>query len=139
LGGLLSYTFSTTLRSDDRIATVAGYDRPHMLNAALTYDLGRHWQASAKGAFGSGIPGRTTTLDGYVFDGSRSAPLVRLDVKLAKRWYVSEHFDWGLNFEVLNATYAGTVSRRTCTSRGCENEGTAPIVIPSVGVDAAWN
>lgn len=139
LGGLLSYTYSTTLRSDDRIATVAGYDRPHMLNAALTYDLGRHWQASAKGAIGSGIPGRTTTLDGYVFDGSRSAPLVRLDVKLAKRWYVSEHFDWGLNFEVLNATYAGTVSRRTCTSRGCENEGTAPIVIPSIGVDAAWH
>lgn len=139
LGGLLSYTFSTTLRSDERIATVAGYDRPHVLNAALTYDLGRHWQASAKGAFASGIPGRVTTLDGYVFSGPRSAPLVRLDLKLAKRWYVSEHFNWGLNVEVLNATYAGTVSRRTCGRRGCEDEGTAPILIPSVGVDAAWN
>jgi len=139
LGGLLSYTYSTTLRSNDQIATLAGYDRPHVLNAALTYDLGRHWQASGKVAFASGIPGRRTTLNGYVFDGSRSDPLVRLDVKLAKRWYVSDHFNWGIYAEVLNATYSGTVSRRTCGRRGCQDEGTAPIIIPSIGVDAAWN
>lgn len=139
LGFLLSYTFSTTLRSDGDIATLAGYDRPHVLNTALTYDLGRHWQASAKGAFGSGIPGRRTTLDGFVFDGPRSAPMVRLDLKLAKRWYVSEHFNWGLYVEVLNATNTASVSRRTCGRMGCVDEGTAPVLFPNLGIDAAWN
>jgi len=140
LGGLLSYTFSTTLRSDERLSTIAGYDRPHLLNAALTYDLGRHWQASAKGVLGSGIPGGYATRDGTSFTGSRSAPLVRLDLKLAKRWYVSEHFNWGLNFEVLNAGYGTTLVSRECTRRGgCTDEGTIAVPIPSIGVDAAWN
>jgi len=139
LGGLISYTFSTTLRSDEKISTLAGYDRPHVLNAALTYDLGRHWQASGKVAFASGIPGRRITLDGYVFDDDRAPPLARLDVKVAKRWYVSEHFNWGVYAEVLNATYSPTVTRRTYLRQGWRNEGTAPIIIPSIGVDAAWN
>jgi hypothetical protein len=65
IGGLLSYTYSTTLRSSEYISTVAGYDRPHVLNLALAYDLGKHWQASAKWALASGIPGRRTTLEGF--------------------------------------------------------------------------
>lgn len=139
LGGILSYTYSTTLRSHDQIATIAGFDQPHTLKFALTYDLGRHWQASAKLAFASGIPGRRTTLDGYVYDGSRADPTVRLDAKIAKHWYITDHFNWGIYAEVINATYTGSVTRRTCGRRGCENEGTAPIILPLIGIDAAWN
>ncbi len=139
-GGLLSYTYQHTLRSYGNISTVPGYDRPHVLNVAGTYDFGRHWQGSAKFAIASGIPGRVTTLDGFVYDTSdRSRPLVRLDLKLQKRWYVSEHFFWGIYGEVLNATFSPSVARRPCTVSGCEDEGTAPIVIPNIGVEASWN
>lgn len=138
LGGIVSYTYSKALRSYDTITTVPGYDRPHVLNGAVTYDFGWNLRASAKASLASGIPGRRTTADGFVFDESRSVPYARLDLKLAKRWYVSETFFWGMHVEVLNATHSGSVSRRTCTVDTCKNEGTAPITFPSLGVEAVW-
>lgn len=138
LGGLLSYTLSRTTRSHSAIQTLPGYDRTHVLNGALTYDFGHHIRASARVAVASGIPGRRTTLDGFVFDQSRSFPYVRSDLKIAKRWYVSEHFNWGVHAEVLNATHSPNVSRRDCTVSGCENKGSAPVTFPSIGAEASW-
>jgi hypothetical protein len=138
LGGLVSYTFSRSTRSFGAITTVPGYDRPHVLNGALTYDFGHHIQASGRFALASGIPGQRTTLDGLVYDESRSFPYVRVDLKLAKKWYVSEHLTWGAHIEVLNATHTSNVSRRICGLEGCENQGTAPITFPSLGVEASW-
>lgn len=145
LGGLLSYTFSRTMRSFDGVNTLNGYDRTHVLNAAATYDLAWGIRASAKFAFSSGIPGRRTrSEDGvvvdsaFVFDESRSRPYVRLDAKVEKRFEVSENFDWGIHAEVLNATNTGNVTTRSCTARGCEDRGTLPITLPSLGVDARW-
>lgn len=138
LGGLLSYTLSRTTRSLGPIETLPGYDRTHILNGALTYDFGHHIRASARIAVASGIPGRQTTLEGFTFDESRSFPYVRTDLKLAKRWYVTEHFNWGVHAEVLNATHSPNVSRRECTVEGCENIGTAPITFPSIGAEASW-
>lgn len=141
LGGFISYTYSTTLRSLDRISTRSGYDRPHVLNAALSYELNWGVRFSTKVVLGSGIPTRTTTPDGFVFDEnrSRSRPLVRVDAKLEKRFHPNKHIDWGLNVEVLNATYTGNVSRRSCGPEGCIEEGTAPIIFPSLGADILWH
>lgn len=139
LGGVLSYTFSQALRSYDSITTQPGYNRPHVFNGALTYDFGYNIRASAKLAVSSGVPGRRTTLDGFVYDESRSAPFVRLDAKIEKRWVVSEHLRWGTHLEILNATYSPNVTTRECNVDGCENGGTAPITFPSIGVDIAWN
>jgi len=139
LGGLLSYTFSRAERTLGPIKTVPGYDRPHVLNGALSYDFGYNIRASAKLAYASGIPGRRTTLDGFVFDESRSRPYVRLDSKLEKRFVVSDTFEWGAHIEVLNSTYSGNVTTRKCTVSGCEDEGTLPITFPSLGLDAVWN
>lgn len=138
LGGLISYTFSRSTRSFGPITTVPGYDRPHVLNSALTYDFGYHIRASGRFAIASGIPGRRTTLEGLVYDESRSGPYIRVDLKIAKKWYVSEHFNWGAHIEVLNATHTSNVSRRICSVDGCRNEGTAPITFPSLGVEASW-
>ncbi|HSC88655.1 MAG TPA: TonB-dependent receptor, partial [Polyangiaceae bacterium] len=139
LGGMLSYTFSGSSRSFDNITTVPGYDRPHVLNLALTYDIWDSWRLSGKLAFMSGVPGRRTTVDGFVFDQSRSDPFLRLDLKLSKRWYSSETFYWTTYLEVLNATYSGQVSSRTCTVDGCTDKGTAPLLLPSLGVEMGWN
>ncbi len=139
LGGLLSYTLSRSSRSFDRTTTRPAYDRTHVLNAALSYDLGNHLRASGKLAVASGVPGRRVTPDGtFVFDGSRSSPFVRLDLKLSKRWYTTPHFWWGVYGEVLNATHGSQVVRRSCNPDGCTDSGQTPITIPSVGIEASW-
>ncbi len=138
IGGLVSYTYSRTYRSSESINTPPGYERPHVLNAAGTYDFGQHWRLSTKLALASGILGRRTTAQGVIFDESRSFPYFRLDAKLSKRWYLSPRFNWGLHAEILNMTHAAQVSGRICNKDGCVNQGTAPITIPSIGIDAAW-
>lgn len=140
LGGLLSYTFSKTNRTADAISTLSGYDRTHVFNGALTYDFGYHIRASARVAVASGIPGRRTSNDpiGLIFDQSRSFPYIRTDLKLAKTWYVTEHFNWSLQAEVLNATHTPNVTRRECPASGCENIGNAPITFPLLGAEAHW-
>lgn len=138
LSGFVSYTLSTSRRSFDRITTRPGYDRPHVLNLALSYDFGWNLRASMKLALASGVPGRRTTLDGFVFDQSRSTPYVRLDAKIEKRFIVSDTLNWGISLEALNATYSGNVTSRTCGPAGCTNHGTAPITLPSLGADVAW-
>ncbi len=138
LGGFLTYTYSTARRSYGRVSTRPGYDRPHVLNAALSYDFGWDLRASLRFALASGVAGRRTTLDGFFFDQSRSAPFVRLDAKLEKRFIVNEHLNWGIALEALNATYTGNVSSRTCGPEGCENLGTAPITLPNLGANVEW-
>jgi hypothetical protein len=142
-GGLVSYTLMQSRRSFGAFDTLSGYDRPNMLNLALTYDFGAHIRGSAKFSLAEGIPGRRTTQVGSevgnVYDGSRSAPLYRLDVKLEKRWYLTEASYLGANIEVLNATYSPNVTRRTCSVMGgCRDEGTAPLILPSIGVEFGW-
>lgn len=139
LGGFISYTFSKSLRSLAGISTSPGYDRSHVFNGAVSYEIGAGFRTSAKLALGSGILGRRTTLQGFVFDQSRSGPYARLDLKVEKRFTVSEHFDWGIHLEVLNATNTGNVTTRACSTEGCENRGTAPITLPSLGADFAWH
>lgn len=137
-GGLLSYTWMTSVRTFDSFKTPPGYDRPHTLNLALTYDLGAGFRASAKLAFSSGIPGRRTTLDGFMFDQSRSSPLYRLDLKLEKRWYLTDSSYLGANAELLNATYSPNVTARVCSPSSCTDQGTTPLILPSIGVEYGW-
>lgn len=138
LSGFISYTLSTALRSLERITTRPGYDRPHVLNLALSYDLGWNLRTSVKLALASGIPGRRTTLDGFIFDQSRSSPYVRLDARIDKRFVINDSLNWGLSLEALNATYSGNVTSRSCGQDGCTNKGTAPIFLPLFGADIAW-
>jgi hypothetical protein len=139
LGGLISYTLMRSMRSFGSINTVAGYDRPNMLNLALTYDFGAQIRASAKLSLAQGIPGRRTTELGFVFDGDRGAPLYRVDLKVEKRWVLTKTSYLGANIEVLNASYSPNVTRRICSvETGCRDEGTAPLILPSVGVEFGW-
>jgi len=138
LGGFISYTYSTSLRSLDRIRTRPGYDRPHVFNAAVSYEFDWNVRFSVKFAFASGVLERHTTADGFVFEGRRSRPYVRVDAKLEKRFRPSKHIDWGLSLEALNATYTSNAAARTCGEEGCEDQGTAPITFPLLGADILW-
>jgi hypothetical protein len=56
LGGFVAYTLSHTVESFGSQEQVSGFDRPHVLQAALAYDFGRGWSAGARSIFYSGVP-----------------------------------------------------------------------------------
>ncbi|HEU4538556.1 MAG TPA: TonB-dependent receptor, partial [Polyangiaceae bacterium] len=48
LGGFLTYTLSRSVRSVGREKFPSSFDRTHVLNLALAYDLGRRWRAGGR-------------------------------------------------------------------------------------------
>ena len=119
LGGFLSYTLSRTTRSHDRIHTLSAVDRPHVINTAIAYDLGKRWRFGSRLAYASGIPAQTITEDGHVYDGfGRAHPFVRLDFRIEKRWVLSERAWCAFTMELFNATLSTEVTSRTCTPTG---------------------
>jgi TonB family protein len=136
-GGMLSYTLSRSTRAHDRVETLSGYDRTHVLNLAASYDLGRHFLVGAQGVFYSGVPGSRTLGEYRVFDRSRAPPFVRADVRLEKRFLLDSGKWWAITAEVMNATLSREVLRRPC-SRTCKNDYVGPIVLPLVGMSGQF-
>ena len=139
VGGFLTYTLSSNTRSHDRIRTRAAVDRPHVINAAMAFDLGKRWRLGSRVAFASGIPADRVTEEGRYYDGvGRAPPFFRVDLRLEKRWVLSERAWWAFTLEFFNATLATEVTSRACTSSGCRDEQLGPVSIPSVGVEAGF-
>jgi hypothetical protein len=132
-GGSLSYTLSRSTRSYERIHTLAGYDRPHLLNVGGSLDLGRRWIAGARGVFYSGVPGSRAFGERRVFDRDRARPFFRVDVRVEKRFVISPSAWWAVVAEVMNATLSSEVVRRPCDP-DCRDDDVGPIVLPSLGV-----
>lgn len=139
LGALISYTLSRSERSRDRISSVSALDRTHVLNAAVSYDLGNDWRAGGRLLFMSGVPAEHETRYGRVYDGGdRTRPFYRLDVKLQKHWMLGERARIGVVLEALNATFNHEVIRRECTAVQCTDTEVGPVMIPNLGVEAAF-
>jgi len=136
-GGLLSYTLSRSTRSYGRVHSVSGYDRPHVLNLAGSYDLGSRWMAGVQTVLYSGIPGSRTLGERRIFDQSRAAPFFRIDLRLEKRFPISQQAWWAITAEIMNATLSREVLRRSCQP-DCEDEKVGPIVLPSLGVNGQF-
>ena len=133
VGASLAYTLSRTTRSYERVTTLAGYDRPHVLNFGGSLDLGRHWLASARAVLYSGVPGSRAFGDRRLFDRDRARPFFRMDLRLEKRFLISSSAWWSVVAEVMNATLSTEVVRRPCEPN-CIDETVGPIVLPSLGV-----
>jgi outer membrane receptor protein involved in Fe transport len=139
LGGFLSYTLSRTTRSHDRIYTLSAADRPHVVNAAVGYDLGKRWRIGTRLAYASGIPAQRITEEGHIYDGfGRARPFVRVDLRLEKRWVLTEKAWVSVTAELFNATLSTEVTSRTCTANGCYSQELGPVTIPSIGLEAAF-
>ena len=140
-GGFLSYTLSRTERSSGSHESLSAFDRPHVLQGALAFNLGNHWRAGTRIAYYSGVPARSleaNTTD-IAFVGNRRAPaFFRLDLRLEKRWAIKEHGYWALVAEMLNATMDKEVTSRNCVDSRCTDEVSGPIAIPSIGVEAYY-
>jgi len=141
LGGFIAYTLSRTRRVDNGYASLSGFDRPHVFQGALGYDLGRNWRAGARLMAYSGLPARQQYAEGspvYIYDGRKRAPaFYRVDARLEKRWPFSARGYWAVVFEMLNATLSQEVIAYTCNAAGtnCPSKTTGPVSIPSIGLE----
>jgi hypothetical protein len=138
LGGFLSYTLSRSEQTTGRRRTVSGFDRPHVLQVALSYDLGRGVRTGFRTMFYSGVPALLLEGAPHFSTDRRGAPYFRLDLRIEKRWPLGESGGWwAINGEILNATSTREVVRLDCGSV-CVERFAGPIVLPSVGIEAGF-
>jgi hypothetical protein len=138
LGGFLSYTLSRSDRFTPGGRIVAAFDRPHVLNAALGYDLGRRWRAGGRFVYYSGAPADEQGLnEDEDFQGApfpvggpitsvelvrdprpaRLPAFYRLDMRVEKRWLVGDRgSSISFVFEVQNVTLNQEVIGLNCSS-----------------------
>jgi hypothetical protein len=138
LGGLIAYTLSRTTRSYGAVESVSAYDRPHVLNVAVAYDLGKRWRFGTKGVFYSGVPGSRAVTGARVFDRERGRPFYRIDLRIEKRFRLADRGWWGPVFELMNASFSSEVIRKQCGDEGCDETTVGPIPLPSLGVEAQY-
>jgi hypothetical protein len=137
---LVSYTLSrATRRSADGRTVPSAYDRTHVVQAALLYDLGGGWRAGLRHVFYTGFPadevgeGRLPSEDP-----ARVRPFYRLDARLSKRWAVGKKGWVSLALDVQNATLSQEVFDVRCTSKGCKPLTIGPVSIPALALEAGF-
>lgn len=138
LGGFVAYTLSRTVQARGAHESVSGFDRPHVLQAALSYDMGMGTRAALRGSFYSGVPARILNAVEPYFSAHRRGPAyARLDVRLEKRFELGRERHLSLVAELLNATASEEVLGVDCGNT-CNEERLGPIVLPSLGVEAKF-
>jgi hypothetical protein len=133
LGGFLSYTLSRSMRSAGTEHFPSAFDRTHVLNAALSFDLGRNWRAGARFMTYTGAPVQPPS-NGFVtvprvVNPARDPTFYRVDVRLEKRWVLSQKVWLSFVAEIMNATLSKEV---------LFGETIGPITIPSLGVEMGF-
>jgi len=153
VGGLVAYTLSRSMRTVDGRTFLSAYDRTHVLNAALSFDLGRAWRLGSRLVVYSGIPyaPATPAFPGQVVGvpPERTPPFVRVDLRLEKRWRIGERGWVAVVFEALNATLSREVTGYDCGTAialpgappplvSCRERVIGPIAVPSLGVEGGF-
>jgi hypothetical protein len=133
LGGFLSYTLSRSTRSYQNRKYIASFDRTHVANVALAFDLGRHFRAGTRVVFYTGLPQAPNP------EGSTRLPaFFRLDLRLEKRWQLSRSAWLSVVAEWMNTTLRKEAVSTRCTLSGCEAQTVGPISIPSLGLEGGF-
>jgi hypothetical protein len=136
-GALLSYTLSLSKETTGNQTTVSGFDRPHVVQAALSYDFGGEFRAGVRGVLYSGVPELNLEGTPHLSTDQRGPAYFRMDLLVEKRWRVGERGYWGVAAEILNATSTREVIRLDCGSI-CVERFSGPVVLPSVGVEGGF-
>lgn len=133
LGGFLSYTFSRSVRSLGTEWFPSAFDRTHVLNTAIAYDLGRGWRIGTRLTLYTGAP-VLTGVAGRLSPQDRASPprdpaFYRIDWRLEKRWKLSGTRWVSFVAEFLNATlHKETIS----------GQAFGPVAIPSLGLEGGF-
>ncbi len=135
VGGFLSYTLSRSVRSYQNQSFVATFDRTHVVNLAVAYNLGRNWRAGTRVTFYTGLPKAPDPTD---TGSSRLPPFLRVDLRLEKRWQLGPRAYFSFIAEWMNATLSKEAVSTTCTLQGCETRTIGPITIPSLGIEGGF-
>jgi hypothetical protein len=133
LGGFLSYTLSRSTRTYDGRTYVASFDRTHVGNLAVAYDLGSGWRAGVRLTGYSGLPQRSDT-----GPNGRLPAFWRLDLRGEKRFRLGKTGYLSIVAEWMNATLSKEAVATTCSLRGCEAQLFGPITIPSLGIEGGF-
>jgi hypothetical protein len=133
LGGFLSYTLSRSTRTYDGRSYVASFDRTHVGNLAVAYDLGGGWRAGVRLTGYSGLPQRSDT-----GPNGRLPAFWRLDLRGEKRFRIGKTGYLSIVAEWMNATLSKEAVATTCSLRGCEAQLFGPITIPSLGIEGGF-
>ena len=158
LSGWLSYTLSRSTREanftsrtgEQTLATVASeFDRTHVLNTSLSYLLGRGWRAGGRFVFYTGTPysARDGSWPVPPYNAYRTPAFFRVDLRLEKRWRLSQTGSLAFVLEGLNVTMSKEVTglgldcngNQTATGElatTCQQSTAGPLTIPSVGLEA---
>ena len=138
LGGFLAYTLARSVRRTDGASFPARFDRTHVLNLAVGYDIGRGVRAGGRVVFYTGTP---TSVPGGDDAGQagRLSPFFRLDARLEKRWSLSQTVWLSVVLEALNTTFSKEAVSLECTDAGkCTEQTLGPVTIPSVGLEGGF-
>lgn len=141
IGGFLSYTLSRSTRTYNGRDYTATFDRTHVLNTALAFDLGRNWRAGTRLTFYTGLPKEPVPSD----PSTRLPAFFRIDLRLEKRWNLKWTPPGGaggswISFvaEWMNATLSKEAVSTTCTLAGCQAQEIGPVTIPSIGAEGGF-
>ena len=139
-GGFLSYTLSRSMRGLDGQLFPSTFDRTHVGNIALAYDLGHNWRAGTRLMFYTGAPAQP----GFFREGdvSQTAPapprlaspdrdpaFYRVDLRLEKRWPIGRTGWLSFVTEVMNATLQKEIFN---------GQTFGPVTIPSIGFEGGF-
>ncbi len=146
-GTFLSYTLSRTELGSTAgdAARAAPFDRTHVLQVGSVASFGRGWTASARFLMYTGWPKQTpegSSSDGSATDSEpsngRLGAFARLDFRVEKRWALRRAGYVSFVVEGLNVTGTRDVVGQVCSpERGCRDEHFGPVIVPSIGVEAA--
>jgi hypothetical protein len=136
LRGFVSYTLSRSWRSIGRVKGLAEFDRPHVADVALAYDLGRGWSFSTRATYYRGYPARMARVE-HVARAPRALDHYQIDWQAAKRWNINDAGSWwGITMGVLNTNLRSEVNFYPCDrERNCEQELVGPATIPTFGIE----
>ncbi|HKO50685.1 MAG TPA: TonB family protein [Polyangiaceae bacterium] len=135
VGGFISYTLSRTEESIGTTKGPSGFDRPHIFQAALSYDLGRGFVVGARTVVYSGVPELNLEGAPHFTSARRGSPFFRLDLRAEKRFRLGRNGYWGVIAEILNATSSKEVVRLDCGEL-CRERSAGPVILPSLGIQA---
>lgn len=146
VGGIVSYTLSRNVRQLADAARPSIFDRTHVLNAAVSFDLGRNWRFGTRFLLYTGWPrvesqsrpsptSGSTTTESSIQTGARLPAFFRFDARLEKKWTWKSGLWLSLVFEGLNVTGSTETVSQRCNGGQCRNEDLGPIIIPAIGLE----
>lgn len=137
LGGFVSYTLSRSEQSSGTQKAPSGFDRTHVLQAALSYEVVPSVRVGARAVVYSGVPELNLEGSPHFTGQRRGSPFFRLDLRAEKRFRLGGAGYWGIIAEILNATSTREIVRLDC-GEVCRERSAGPVILPSIGLEAGF-